>query len=265
MRLKEIFYKAVAVSPFICLMAADHTLFNNNNSAALFGIAAFTLAVRFAYHRSFIKRSFKNSTQYRRIDNPETTFLDIDVDGDTLDTLEAFHKQQTRNILKRNDVRLYIVEDDGRDMTGVSCDRDITVTSKHLKEHSVEELKYIVSHEYSHLRHRDSRALGRVITLGWMSYLLAGYNLIIEPNATAIGGAYMAAAIGFGPIHDWLSRRFEYRADEEAVEMMNGNAEPAISALSSFAKTERKAPMAIKSRLHPPTEKRIQNLKQKFG
>ncbi len=201
--------------------------------------------------------------------------------------------QMVRELCTRADLpmpRLYMIPQDqpnafatGRNPKHAA----VAVTRGITKLLSEDELRGVISHELSHIRHRDTliqavaAAIGGAIT--WIAYMLLWFGGDDESPLGLVASLalFLLAPIAASIIQLAISRQREYSADASGAEIC-GNPESLASALLRLEEGAKAVPMQVNqaaeplyivkpfsgggvSRLfstHPPIEERVRRLRQ---
>ena len=172
--------------------------------------------------------------------------------------------------------------------TGRSPNRAaVAVTSGIMKLLSEDELRGVLSHELSHIRHRDILVQSVAATVGgaitWIAYMMLWFGGDDESPLSIVASLAMVllAPIAASLIQLAISRQREYAADATGAEIC-GNPESLASALLRLEEGAKAIPMQVNQAAeplyivkpfsgggiaslfstHPPIEERVRRLRQ---
>jgi heat shock protein HtpX len=163
----------------------------------------------------------------------------------------------------------------------------VAVTSGIMKLLSEDELRGVLSHELSHIRHRDILVQSVAATVGgaitWIAYMMLWFGSDDESPLSLVASLAMVllAPIAASLIQLAISRQREFAADATGAEIC-GNPESLASALLRLEEGAKAIPMQVNqateplyivkpfsgggiARLfstHPPIEERVRRLRQ---
>ncbi|MCI5059521.1 MAG: M48 family metallopeptidase [Alphaproteobacteria bacterium] len=260
MRLKDIFY--TAASPAVAVTTFDYlTTSDVVQLSAIVGLGlAFNL---FSMHQAQKKNALPDKS--KNIRDKSLPYYDVD-----LSKLSELRKKW--QILKNelpDDVELYV--SDNRKANGFAFNRGIYLTTPLINELDMDKLEYVIRHEYSHIKNNDTYLLSVPFSLN-AGCLILSFNPYLSGQGM-LYLTYLAACFsGVFLTNPWLSRRFEYRADQEALQGSE-NLKSAVSALKKIhsinsvhdifsGKVNSKTSSTFST--HPTLKERVNNLKRQF-
>jgi heat shock protein HtpX len=186
--------------------------------------------------------------------------------------------------------KIYVIPQDQPNAfaTGRSPKRSaVAVTSGIMKLLSEDELRGVLSHELSHIRHRDILVQSVAATVGgaitWIAYMMLWFGGDDESPLSLVASLAMVllAPIAASLIQLAVSRQREYAADATGAEIC-GNPESLASALLRLEEGAKAIPMQVNQAAeplyivkpfsgggiaslfstHPPIEERVRRLRQ---